>query len=1681
MSRSLPPRPGQPSSSRRCAPAAAAPRICGALLLLAAVLLAAPAAARPIVDLDLVADQELTRNAEAAVDLTVRLATSLTESAPLAGAKVRLELVTAEGARTPLAEGLTRADGRLAAPISVPDVAPGDYTLEVHVESAHGGTEASLTVEVTDATVLVLRTDRGVYRPGQTVRFSVIALNDSTGRPIAGARADLAVKGPRGTKVWSGQLETDATGMVAGELPLADDLVLGNYALTARVGDTTATETVDVRRPVVPAFAVDATIEPAEGDAETARVVVTARYLYGEPVAGKAHVKVTGGREVVEESGPTDAAGRFVVTVPLGGEGGVVTARAEVTDGAGRTEVAVAASETPGGPLEVVLVPEAEVPLAGRPLRVSAFAVEADGRLAPARLRLELNGKTLARSDAADGVLSVTIPVPAPRLQKQEDDGQAWWAYADILAIQEDAVHLDTGTVFEARADRIGPCTGLEKDGGEARLFLRAQGGAWHLDRAIVTSSLDRLARADATPAMRRCVARALRGVVPERGVVWGEASINVNARWVPDWEDPKELRLRVVASTGDKRKAETTLELQPVAEPEALMVRVAHPVAPPGEAVEVAVEGAEPGRTYVATLLVGDVPVATAPCVGGRALLSPPTGAHGLATARITALPWGDEDVDALHGAAAVYLAPRALSVSIETEGRVRPGADTPVRVLVTDEDGAPVPGVGVAASVVDERILRLSAEVPSLADLFRDRGVAGAEVAGVAFASLLQAPASVERDLLQAAILWQIGATARGAVTVVPSVERLAEASERIRLAREALTPALAGLSVAVVRRGADGAWELAVPLTEVLAGAGWEAQDLRTPFDEPVDASWLGALDGPLPVEGIAEAVTLLRLDDLDGALIGRDELDGAIGPTPVEASTLGDDESIPPAARVDAWGAPLVVSRPGARCLLELRSAGPDGRLLTDDDLTRPSAGACAQLAMSSHLGRAAYGMAGVGMGAGGSTAYGRISTRGSGTAAPERTLAVRKRFDETVLWEAGVPTDVHGAAVFDVEMADSITGWRVAVDALSADGRAGAGRGHIETFLPLHVDADVPPELTVGDRYTLTAVAANHSGAAVGLVVRAQVEGAARLAGPAEQEVAAADGATVAAMFPIEAHESGDATVRLTLVGPEGPVDSVEHTLRVEPQGHLEQALVTGEVRDGEGVLAMTVPGPADRASIRSRLRLYRGAADQAMDGLDDMLREPHGCFEQTSSTTYPNLLILRLLEGSPGAGAIRDRARTLVLKGYQRLLTFEVAGGGFSWFGSAPANRVLTAYGLVEFADMAKVAPVDAALIARTRDWLVGLQGEDGSWEPDASWLHDWSAVQGAVSTTAWITWALAEAGQGGEAVDKGLAFLRAHPKELGERAYLLALWAAAERAAGQRPEEPLGSLATLAQRDDEGLRWAAGSETLLYGGGRAADVEVTAVALRALVGEPGGATDRDDARRWLWGARSPSYGWGTTQATVQTLRAAALIEEERGAPPTGPAHVLLDGREVGVLDLAAPSLPTLDLTDLGPGEHHVTVRADGGGGLLTDLRASWRRTDAPGPIDQGLEIRLRHDGAPVKVGHTTRMTATVHNPGAERVAMPTIVAPVPPGFRVTVASLKRLEASPAVTRAEDQGSEIHLYMELLTAGATTELTWELEATAPCDVTQRGARAYAYYAPETRGTSPNLRLVATPR
>ncbi len=177
------------------------------------------------------------------------------------------------------------------------------------------------------------------------------------------------------------------------------------------------------------------------------------------------------------------------------------------------------------------------------------------------------------------------------------------------------------------------------------------------------------------------------------------------------------------------------------------------------------------------------------------------------------------------------------------------------------------------------------------------------------------------------------------------------------------------------------------------------------------------------------------------------------------------------------------------------------------------------------------------------------------------------------------------------------------------------------------------------------------------------------------------------------------------------------------------------------------------------------------------------------------------------------------KAEQYINVGYQRLVSYECKGGGFEWFGNDPGNQVLTAYGLLEFADMTKVYEVDPKLIERTQKWLVGKQGADGSWTPDKGGI-----AEGAINrqtdefrTSAYILWALGESGAESGAVTKGLNYLTGSRSKVDDP-YALALAANAYLSTKDGQKEGLevcDRLVEMRQKDDRGSFWATWTLTL--------------------------------------------------------------------------------------------------------------------------------------------------------------------------------------------------------------------------------------------------------------------------
>jgi hypothetical protein len=459
--------------------------------------------------------------------------------------------------------------------------------------------------------------------------------------------------------------------------------------------------------------------------------------------------------------------------------------------------------------------------------------------------------------------------------------------------------------------------------------------------------------------------------------------------------------------------------------------------------------------------------------------------------------------------------------------------------------------------------------------------------------------------------------------------------------------------------------------------------------------------------------------------------------------------------------------------------------------------------------------------------------------------------------------------------------------------------------------------------------------------------------------------------------------------------------------------------------------------------------------------------------------------------------AIEAKARQYIHLGYQRLLGFEIAGGGFDWFGNPPANRTLSAYGLLELVDMAKVHNVDPEVISRTRQWLLGLQNADGSWHPEERMLHEDPSRRGdlhRLTSTAYIGWAVFSGQPAGEQSRRTLRFLRSHAPESIDDPYVLALVAMAVRTAdptGSSATTYLNRLESLKRTSGDGkLAWwelAAGGKTAFYGGGPSGNVEATAMAALALIQSGQHPETCRGALAWLIEQKDARGIWPSTQATVLALKA-LLAGTSNPLGPPAPRHVeiAVDGQTVERVTIPADEFDVVRAIDVtahvGAGAHRVSVSNRGDTSAGCQVVASYYSPQVQNPASQqALAIELAYDRTELVEGDRLGATATIVNHLPQSAPMVILDLPIPPGFAADSETFDKLVAARAIAKYQLTPRSVIVYLRSLDPETPLKLEYRLAATMPVRVTADAPSAYEYYNPAIRCSAATTQLTVRPR
>jgi hypothetical protein len=226
-----------------------------------------------------------------------------------------------------------------------------------------------------------------------------------------------------------------------------------------------------------------------------------------------------------------------------------------------------------------------------------------------------------------------------------------------------------------------------------------------------------------------------------------------------------------------------------------------------------------------------------------------------------------------------------------------------------------------------------------------------------------------------------------------------------------------------------------------------------------------------------------------------------------------------------------------------------------------------------------------------------------------TAAPEPPR-LRQFFPETLYWAPEVLTGEGGSVSLQVPMADTITTWRLTALASTQDGRLGSTTRGIRVFQDFFVDVDLPVSLTQGDEISIPIGVYNYLSEAQQVRLEIEPEDWFELAGPGERVLTIAANDIEVAYIPIRVLEFGRQGFQVTAWG-EKMSDAIRREVSVVPNGKEIRLTESDWLRDGKRV-AVEIPAAALPGATAVEVKIYPGALAQAVEGLEKILRLPHG-------------------------------------------------------------------------------------------------------------------------------------------------------------------------------------------------------------------------------------------------------------------------------------------------------------------------------------------------------------------------------------------------------------------------------------------------------------------------------------
>ena len=663
----------------------------------------------------------------------------------------------------------------------------------------------------------------------------------------------------------------------------------------------------------------------------------------------------------------------------------------------------------------------------------------------------------------------------------------------------------------------------------------------------------------------------------------------------------------------------------------------------------------------------------------------------------------------------------------------------------------------------------------------------------------------------------------------------------------------------------------------------------------------------------------------------------------------------------------------------------------------------------------------------------------------------------------------------GNASIELKLSDNITTWTIQTVGNTKDGKIGYGMiNNVKVFKDFFVDFELPKNLIETDNVSIPVTVHNYTDNQINTVLKIKEDEWFKIENN-NIDISINPKSTNMVYIPISVLKPGNNKFRAE-VSSDSLTDIVEKECLVSTKGYkVEKVVSTGNLDEdiSEDILILD---DIIENSAKAKVKIYSSTMSQTVEGMENIFKMPTGCFEQISSSLYPNILALKYLEENKIVNEeIRNKAISYISSGYQKLLTYEVKGesGGYSLYGRSPAETVLTAYGLMEITDLSKVYSVDDSVINKMTDFLYKKQNVDGRFTITGSHIGGASSREN-LALNAYITWALSESSPKDNRINKSVEYLKGKLNDIDDN-YTLAL--VANVLANVNDKELNNVLKRLVNNTklDERTAYIT-SDIVDYYGSRSNVQNIQTVALTSMALSKSSYNQDVNKRliNYLISKKDTRGTWYSTQATILSLK--ALNERnEKNQLQNQTITVKVNDKEQKI-EIKDNPLELYELTfeNLNK-ENKLNIDIEKGNAYYEVIEEYYIPYEKVDTKNDNIEISVESNND-LKVNELLNAKIKLVNRSQNTILNGMVTIDIPQGFVVNEESLMQLEKNGIIEKYETSYTSINIYLRNFEIGQIINLDVSFRASYPVDITGMAVKVYDYYNPEIEGKTMPIKI-----